>query len=270
MVAEQTFQLESGNARLYAALYTPASVPARGIVICCHPLFEEQKAACRPLVDAAREFCRNGFACLRFDYAGCGDSEGELDAVTLAAWQANIRSAIEFAREQVSGPAGLLGVRLGGALAAMAVEELAAVAFLMLWEPVLDGHTYLMSDLRKKMVRDMMAGGKSAETRQSRVDLMAQQGRLDFDGFPVTNRLYQEIAAIDLTRTPKTFKGDLLIAQISPAEQLTAGMRRFADTYINVRERHLVAVKMPPFWNQVGVVDTASLIRQTAAWLNHR
>ena len=120
---EQTLSLESGGDRLHAVLYSASTSRSRGCVVFCHPIFEEQKAACRSLVETAREFSRLGFACLRFDYAGCGDSPGDLDDINLAVWQKNIDSAIALARERADGPVGLLGLRFGGTLAALVAEK---------------------------------------------------------------------------------------------------------------------------------------------------
>lgn len=270
MVAEQALQLESIGARLHSVFYSPPGTVARGVVVFCHPLFDEQKSACRPMVDAAREFTRNGLASLRFDLVGCGDSEGDLDAVKLADWRSNIRTAVEFAREKTVGPVGLLGLRLGGALALMAGEELAMLDFLVLWEPALDGRAYLQAALRKQKIRDMMVSGKPSETRRSREEQITQEGIIDFDGFPVGSALYREISAIDLGTTPKIFKGDLLIVQVAPLEQPSQSLRRFADTYRLTGKKELAAIRMPPFWNQVGVVDVSVLVRRTAAWLTSR
>jgi pimeloyl-ACP methyl ester carboxylesterase len=54
---------------------------------------------------------RNGHAMLRFDYSGCGESEGTLDDATLAVWRDDALLIIE---RLVSGPVVLVGSSMGG------------------------------------------------------------------------------------------------------------------------------------------------------------
>ena len=62
-------------------------------------------------------------AMLRFDYAGCGASEGDFEAQTLHGWRADVLSMID---EVVEGPVVLVGSSMGGwlmLLAALAMPE---------------------------------------------------------------------------------------------------------------------------------------------------
>ena len=64
-----------------------------------------------------------GLAMLRFDYAGCGSSEGEFDAQTLAGWRDD---ALAMLDGPASGPVVLVGSSMGGwvmLLAALARPE---------------------------------------------------------------------------------------------------------------------------------------------------
>lgn len=67
---------------------------------------------------------RSGRALLRFDYAGCGESEGEFEDGTLASWRDDARLAIDsFAPE---GPLLLVGSSMGGWLALLLARDLGA------------------------------------------------------------------------------------------------------------------------------------------------
>ncbi|WP_114952936.1 alpha/beta hydrolase [Sphingosinicella terrae] len=62
-------------------------------------------------------------AMLRFDYAGCGASEGDFEAQTLHGWRADVLSMID---EVVEGPVVLVGSSMGGwlmLLAAIAMPQ---------------------------------------------------------------------------------------------------------------------------------------------------
>ena len=58
----------------------------------------------------------NGRAYLRFDYAGCGESEGDFEAETLASWRDD---AIRMIDEVARGPVVLVGSSMGGWIMAM-------------------------------------------------------------------------------------------------------------------------------------------------------
>jgi len=58
-----------------------------------------------------------GRAMLRFDYSGCGISDGEFEAQTLAGWRADVLAMID---EVVEGPVVLVGSSMGGWLMLLA------------------------------------------------------------------------------------------------------------------------------------------------------
>ena len=106
----------NGNALAYI------HVPGRGPTIAFLPGYASDMSGSKAVaIDAwARE---TGRACLRFDYAGCGESGGRFADQTLASWRDDVLAVIDAA---TAGPIVLVGSSMGGwimLLAALARPE---------------------------------------------------------------------------------------------------------------------------------------------------
>lgn len=79
----------------------------------------------------SRSLTQKGFAVLRFDFTGLGESEGDFSDTNFSSNVADLAQASEFLREHYEAPSLLMGHSLGGAavlLAAHKMPELKAVA----------------------------------------------------------------------------------------------------------------------------------------------
>src|SRR5262249_13879402 len=120
--------------------------PARraGIVI-CHPIGDDYIRAHRALRHLAERLQRAGFAVLRFDFAGTGDSSGDERGVErVRTWIGDVGRAVDELRaradvEEVC----VAGLRLGATLAAVAAAERGDVDAVVLWSAYLDGRSYV-------------------------------------------------------------------------------------------------------------------------------
>jgi len=86
-------------------------------------------------VKCSRALAQAGIASLRFDFYGSGESEGEFREVTLQGEISDAKAAIEYFRRQKGIDAtrlGLVGLSLGGAIAAMVAPQARARA-VVLW-----------------------------------------------------------------------------------------------------------------------------------------
>jgi alpha-beta hydrolase superfamily lysophospholipase len=112
----------STGAELSGVLHRPAAAPRGAILLAhCFSCSKDHKAMSRlasGLEDA-------GFAVLRFDFTGLGDSEGEFGASNLANGVGDVVAAADQLADAVDAPLGLLGHSLGGSACLLAAPELA-------------------------------------------------------------------------------------------------------------------------------------------------
>ena len=92
-----------------------------------------------------------GQAMLRFDYSGCGASEGEFEAQTLAGWRDDVLAMID----SVEGPLVLIGSSMGGWLMLLAaLARPARVAGLVGIAAAPDFTDWGYSDEQKRIIRE--------------------------------------------------------------------------------------------------------------------
>lgn len=121
------------NARgetLVGVLHQPAQT-ARGVLLFLHGWSGYRSGPHQMLTRAARYFSGAGWASLRFDFAGRGDSQGDTALATLATMQSDARVAEALLREQIGGPVVAVGLCSGCEIAVAAAHP--AWAGAVLW-----------------------------------------------------------------------------------------------------------------------------------------
>ncbi|MEI8243863.1 MAG: alpha/beta fold hydrolase [bacterium] len=221
---------------------------------------EERKACNRLLCETGRRLAAQGAAVLRFDPRGCGDAPASFEDFSIAGWTADLRAASCALRQLHPGvPQIWLGVRAGAMLALRLASETAEAArtdALVLWEPVL-GPAFVHQLLQRRMVNEMMAYGQVRTGRQSIEASLARGQTVDFDGFPISGRLYRELQEL----LPAPWAGPGLIVSTGPDT-------RAADACLRLMPATTCrALRLPPFWNTVGIVDARELIETTDLWI---
>jgi pimeloyl-ACP methyl ester carboxylesterase len=165
-------------------LYAPGrtqGLRTRAAVL-CHPWGQEYLRAHRSMRHLATLLTRAGVHVLRFDYFGTGDSAGDFADGDLKGWARDIETAIEEL-EDTAGVTrvGLVGMRLGGTLAAAVATKRRDVESLVLWDPVVQGKEYVDELLRA-----------SPLSRSGPADVH------EVLGFALTERMSRELESIDL------------------------------------------------------------------------
>lgn len=135
---QRQFQVQ-GQA-IIASLHVPEVTPAPGVVM-CHGFTGMRIEAHFLFVKAARELCAAGLNVLRFDFRGSGESDGSFEEMTIAGEITDALAALAALRAEPSVDperVGILGLSLGGLVAACAAARDGEVRALVLWAAVAD------------------------------------------------------------------------------------------------------------------------------------
>nr|WP_281169024.1 alpha/beta hydrolase [Fulvivirga imtechensis] len=112
-------------------------------VVFCYPCGQEYIRCHKLYLNMANQLAKRGFHALRFDYKGTGDSSGDFCELTINQSLEDIHLVIEQFRQSFDiSRIVLFGVRFGATLAIM-YSKLAPVDALILWNPILDGSSYI-------------------------------------------------------------------------------------------------------------------------------
>ena len=253
--------------RLFGVLHLPEGEP-RGAFVFCHPFAEEKLWAHRVFVSFARQLAAAGFAALRFDYMGNGDSEGRFEHSSLSTARADVRSAIEHLRG-VTGVrhVSLLGLRLGGTIASLVAEESDAVDRLVMWAPIVDGNRYVQDLLRINLTTQMAVYKEIRYDRDALVDQLRSGAMVNVDGYELSRTLYEQLAEVKLSTGTKRFSGPCLITQVDRQPgRSSAELVQLSGAYPGSA---LASVQEEPFWKEIGpwYSNAPALSAATLEWL---
>lgn len=142
----EAFFFGPSNQQLFGSYHPPLNGDGYVLTVICPPLFSELGRTHSALRRLALSLAERGQHVLRFDYRGTGDSFGDLEAVNVSDWIADVELAVEEGRD-VSGceKVQVLAVRAGGLLACTAAGAASDIHKVVLWDPVADGVSYLQS-----------------------------------------------------------------------------------------------------------------------------
>lgn len=131
------------DGHLFGVLDAPGSRrrATAGVVI-SQPIGDEYLNCHRGCRQLALRLVERGFAVLRYDYRGYGDSLGESDDARWEEWVEDTLSAISYLRARCSRIAAI-GLRIGASLVASASFRDRGLDRVVLWEPVMSGGDFL-------------------------------------------------------------------------------------------------------------------------------
>jgi pimeloyl-ACP methyl ester carboxylesterase len=221
---ERPIWFENEGQTIRGMLHAPRPGPAPCVVF-CHGFTGNRIEAHCIFVKCARALCEAGMAALRFDFRGSGESDGRFEDMTVPGEIRDALAALEFARAQPEVDAlrvGLLGLSLGGCVAACAAARDGQVSALCLWAATSDPAVF------KAM----------GET-----ELFRRNGRLDLEGNVIGRAFVDTCDSVDPLAEVERFRGQALIIHGSQDETVMPDhAERYRRALTNARqvEVHIV------------------------------
>jgi pimeloyl-ACP methyl ester carboxylesterase len=200
---ERTITIRHEELSLTASIHYPVhngecTEKKMPIVVICHGFVGSRLGVDRLFVLAARELAHRGNLVIRFDYAGCGESDGVYGEHGLESMIAQTRSVLDYGLSldcvdplRVS----LIGHSLGGAVALLTGTRDKRVKSLALWSPALHPFT----DILHIVGRDIY-------------DEAIKKGQADYQGYRLKPEFFEALQQHQPFQEAVKFQGDVFIA----------------------------------------------------------
>ncbi len=183
------------NQKVFGMLHVPEGGRRVPGVVFCHGFTGNRIEVHRLFVKMARQLAANGIAALRFDFRGSGESEGDFEHVTISDEIVDTLAALNFLRSQLEidgARVGIIGLSLGGCVAACAAARDGRVKALALWAALADPN--------------ILKPGDSIS-----LDLLEKQGWTDVGGWKVSRDFYEDAKTIHPLHEVSKYNGSVLI-----------------------------------------------------------
>jgi uncharacterized protein len=265
-------------------LHAPASLKdAKFACVMSHPFGEEKLWAHRIYVVFARALAQRGIPVLRFDYTGAGDSAGDTAHAGIDIFLEDLAAATGelTTRAPRVERVGLVGLRFGAALATLFVERARAAGThpkvtqgpLVLWDPVLDGESYIQELLRINLSTQLSVYGKVRESREQLVEHIRQGGVANVEGYEIGKLLLDSANHKELLPAAGIqHAGGTLVVQIAATDKVKPREDLQAFAAGSTKAEFTRAIEQP-FWREIKPFcgRAENLQNLTLAWLEqHR
>lgn len=134
--------LKNEGQKIFAVFHKPVNVVNPPCVIICHGLGGNKVGHFRVYVELAMRLVSEGIAVFRFDFRGCGDSEGAFSDMTMQGQVSDLLTVLEYLHgsgQIDTNRMGLFGRSMGGAVGVMGSAVFSHVKCMALWAPIFNG-----------------------------------------------------------------------------------------------------------------------------------
>lgn len=208
---------------------------------------------------------------LVLDLAGTGDSYGDFGEATWSIWHDNIFDAITWLQRQGAQSITLWGLRLGALLAMDFVsQQHDVIDRLLLWQPVLNGDTFMTQFLRLRVAAAMMNSQAPQEKTSDLKQQLIYGQAIEVAGYSLNPDLVRPLLALRAAKLNLQGIKHLSIIEIVASQDgtVSAASQQFSDV---LREQgapvSLNSVVGDGFWASQEIVTAPNLIQLTSEQL---
>lgn len=197
-MTREAFFLQAEVGQRFCLLHLPDATKAlEGAIVYLHPFAEEMNCSRRIVAEQSAAFADAGYAVLQVDLYGCGDSSGDFEDATWAAWVEDGRMACEFLAQRCPAPLWLWGVRSGALLAGEVARRIEGSAGLLLWQPWLSGKQGLQQFLRIGMAAELLDGNHKSVADRLR-DRLDRNESVEVSGYMLSSTMARGLEKAEL------------------------------------------------------------------------
>lgn len=181
--------------KLFGIYHKPLIKPPYPAILFCHGLAGHKTGRYRLYVELAEKLTKEGFAVLRFDFRGSGDSEGAIKDLTMTGAVSDAKVAFEWLKDQPDvdkARMGLFGRSFGGTIAIMTAAEVGGCKSLAVWAPLFSGDQW-----HEKWMRLLNHNMDPAENEELRT----------INGQVIGLPFYKELFSMDILNSLEGLKG---------------------------------------------------------------
>lgn len=253
--------IESSKGKVFVTQF--GDITQSHAILCLPSITEEMNLSRAVIAGQAEYFRLAGFPTFVLDYSGTGDSEGELEDVTVTDWHDDIVHVGNWLQAQGITSISLWGVRFGSLLGlafAKSLSEQLPILSQLHWQPIVNGALFAKQFLRLKQINQLM-------NKQSKINWREQltlDGTLDIAGYRISNTLFKSIEQLKVSDDflPEHFIDwrDLGSGSVSP---YIARVTKHWDA----NSYQVSKVNTPAFWQIPEVYKLPDLYQSHASFL---
>lgn len=264
------FFLDTSRGKRFCLYHPPAKPSPKGdAILYIHPFAEEMNKSRHMVALQSRAFAETGIGVLQIDLYGCGDSEGDFADADWEIWKQDISCARQWLLQQGFVSIHLWGLRLGALLALDCARE-ATQAFtqFILWQPVLNGQSFLTQFLRLQLGNELVNtdGGVKSNGKQLR-ERLNDGNAVEIAGYTLAPALAATIDSLkinQLTTVNQTIHWFEIIPQAG-REQAPAGRAVIEEWQQAGVDVGLTLVPGLPFWATQEISECPELVIATTS-----
>ncbi|SES31010.1 S9 family peptidase [Psychrobacillus sp. OK032] len=176
------------------------------IIVLLHGFVGSKVGEHRLFVKAARNFSAKGYAVVRFDFSGCGESDGDYADVTVTKQLKEVQAILDYVSKLKEVDASniiLIGHSLGGAVASLTAAVDKRIRKLILWSPVAKPYEDIA----------MIVGDVALQTAK-------ELGTFDYHGFYVSQQFLEDLKNHHPLKAIRSYEGQLLVIHAAEDEDV--------------------------------------------------